>query len=159
MKKITIIICMFLIFSCKDSKKIDEKEKNLYSLVVGEKDSFFLEGIFKGTQNGYYLKNKFGDDLVIQGNKVPIPSVDHKFLFEKDLNVSLQQTSSDGQRVYYEGKYQIILDNQSITHFQCDLSDGEFSNPTLIIEYSKINKNIIVKGKDGSPDFEIKSSN
>ena len=157
--KISQIIVLLLLLSCVDSKKEVDKKSNSILVNIKNNDQIILNGLYKGVQNGYYLKNKFGDDLVIQGNKVPIPPVDHKFLFEKNLNVSLQQTSSDGQRVYYEGKYQIILDNQSTTHFQCDLSDGEFSNPTLIIEYSKLNKNIIVKGKDGSPDFEIKSSN
>ena len=158
MKKITIIICMFLIFSCKDSKKIDEKEKNLDSLVVGEKYSFFLEGIFKGTQKGYYPKNKLGDYVIIQGNKLYVPSVNYEFSFQDDFNVSLQQ-SVDGSRYYYEGTYKIIENERNIVIIDCQLLETESQNSfTMIIEYSKTNDIYTLKSKDGSPDFEIKSN-
>ena len=149
---------MFLIFSCKDSKKIDEKEKNLDSLVVGEKYSFFLEGIFKGTQKGYYPKNKLGDYVIIQGNKLYVPSVNYEFSFQDDFNVSLQQ-SVDGSRYYYEGTYKIIENERNIVIIDCQLLETESQNSfTMIIEYSKTNDIYTLKSKDGSPDFEIKSN-
>lgn len=146
---------MFLIFSCKDSKKIDEKEKNLDSLVIGEKDSFFLEGIFTGTQKGYYPKNKLGDYVIIKGNKLYIPSVNYKFSFQDDFSVSLQQ-SVDGSKYYYEGTYKIIENERNIVIIECQLLESESQNSfTMIIEHSKTNDIYTLKSQDGSPDFEI----
>ena len=120
--------------------------------------SFTISGSFEGTQDAYYLKDKYGDDLIIGGRRVPVPSVKHKFLFQDDDIVSLQQIASDGTRVYYEGKYQVIKNDDEIALIECKLSNGDGSNPTIIIEYSKSNESGKVK-KDGvgGPEFNIYS--
>jgi len=120
--------------------------------------SFTISGSFAGTQDPYYLKDKYGDDLIIGGRRVPVPSVKHKFLFQDDDIVSLEQITSDGTRVYYDGKYQIIKNDDKIALIECKLSNGDGSNPTIIIEYSKSNESGKVK-KDGvgGPEFNIYS--
>jgi len=37
-------------------------------------------GNYHGIQPSYYMKNQYGDDMVISGNKVSVPSIDFKFL-------------------------------------------------------------------------------
>ena len=37
-------------------------------------------GNYHGIQPGYFMKNQYGEDMVINGNKVSVPSIDYKFL-------------------------------------------------------------------------------
>ena len=122
-------------------------------------DKFVLNGLFQGNQDGYYLKNKFGEDLIINGNRVPVPSVEYKFLFKENLEVSLQQTSEDGKKVYYEGNYKAVKNDEEIVLIECKLSDGEYSNPTMTIEFSKLNKTYTFKGENWSPNFNLNKIN
>ena len=48
-----------------------------------------LVGNYHGVQPSYFMKNKYGDDLIINGNKVPVPAIDYKFLLNADNTVSL----------------------------------------------------------------------
>ena len=52
------------------------------------------------------MENKFGDYLIINGNKVPVPGSEYRFLIEDDNKISLQQKSmEDESRYYYEGDF------------------------------------------------------
>ena len=124
-----------------------------------KKDNFVLNGLFQGTQDSYFLKNKFGEDLIIQGNRVPVPSSEYKFLFKENLEVSLQQTSEDGVKVFYEGNYKTVKNDEEIVIIKCKLSDGEYSNPTMIIEYSKLKKTYTFNGENQSPNFNLNKLN
>ncbi len=145
---------------CRRNKTSNKMEvlKDGNWVQVDKYQSFIISGSFAGTQDAYYLKDKYGDDLIIGGRRVPVPSVKHKFFFQDDDIVSLQQIASDGTRVYYEGKYQIIKNDDKIALIECKLSNGDGSNPTMIIEYSKSNESGKVK-KDGvgGPEFNIYS--
>ena len=49
-----------------------------------------LLGNYHGIQPSYFMKNQYGDDIVINGNKVSVPSIDYKFLLKDGNVVSLQ---------------------------------------------------------------------
>jgi len=144
-----LIIFFVAIWGCND--------KSNNSAV--KKDNFVLNGLFQGTQDSYFLKNKFGEDLIIQGNRVPVPSSEYKFLFKENLEVSLQQTSEDGEKVFYEGNYKAVKNDEEIVIIKCKLSDGEYSNPTMIIEYSKLKKTYTFNGENQSPSFNLNKIN
>jgi len=144
-----LIIFFVAIWGCND--------KSNNSAV--KKDNFVLNGLFQGTQDSYFLKNKFGEDLIIQGNRVPVPSSEYKFLFKENLEVSLQQTSEDGVKVFYEGNYKTVKNDEEIVIIKCKLSDGEYSNPTMIIEYSKLKKTYTFNGENQSPNFNLNKLN
>ena len=161
MKKLLFLLLFIPLVSCDDSKKADKEEK-AESSKSGCKENgndFVFNGLLQGTQEGYNLKDKYGDDLIINGKRVPIPSVEHKFLFQKDFKVSLKQTSDEGLIVNYEGTYDIVRDDTDILEIECQLSDGDMSNPKMTIEYSKINKSYTFKAKDGSPNFKLLTEN
>ena len=144
------LIIFLMILGCNNLQK---------NSAVLEADNFELDGLFQGTQDAYNLKNKFGDDIIIQGNRVTVPSSKYKFLFQEGFKVSLQQTSEEGQIVHYEGNYQISRNDDKIILIECELTDGEYSNPTMNIEYSKSNNEFTFKGQDGSPDFNLVNLN
>ncbi|MDA9685591.1 hypothetical protein N9T93_01370, partial [Flavobacteriaceae bacterium] len=131
--------------------------------VIGKMDSFIesmvfstlKSGSFQGTQGAYYPKNKYGKEIIISGNPLLIPSVKHKFLFQDEDIVSLQQISGDGLKVYYEGKYQVIK-NDYIILIECKLSNGDGSNPTMTIEYNKqYNQYTVKEDGIGGPEFYL----
>ena len=112
-------------------------------------------GNYHGIQPSYFMKNQYGDEMVINGNKIPIPSIDYKFLLKENNIVSLQQINlDDNSRVYYEGTYKIIMEESNATKLECSLSDGEYSNPTYTLAINKSDKTAICTG-NSQPEFKV----
>ena len=98
-------------------------------------------GVYIGIQNSYFMENKFGDYLIINGNKVPVPGPKYRFLIEDDNKISLQQKSmEDESRYYYEGDFTVlsIFDDKII--IEAELIYDEFSSPSYKIEINKETK-------------------
>jgi hypothetical protein len=159
-----ILISSFLIisfYSCSNSKRdlnvlttdtireekpIKEEEPTLNSDLLG---------IYNGLQPDYYLKNQFGDDMVVNGNKVSVPSSDFKFILKENNLVSLQQTNQeDNSRYYYDGVVKLLNETNEAIEIECSLSDGNTSSPTYILLINKLDKTAICKGKD-EPEFKL----
>jgi hypothetical protein len=116
-------------------------------------------GNYHGIQLSYVMKNQFGDDLEINGNKVTVPSIDYKFLLKENGVVNLQQISLEDQsRVYYEGTYTITSDDGESYSLECALSDGEYSNPTYLLTIDKKEKKGLCKGSN-DPEFALEKIN
>jgi len=148
------------ISSCGDSKQetsknpaSGQKEETSPQKVAGLSSE--LLGNYHGVQPGYFMKNKYGDDVIINGNKVPVPSIDYKFLIKEDNTVSLQQISmEDNSRVYYEGTFKIVSDDANSAKIECSLSDGHTSKPTYTLTINKANNKAICTGKS-EPEFQL----
>ena len=113
-------------------------------------------GSYHGIQPGYFLKNKNGSDMVINGNKVPVPSIDYTFTLNSNSSVSLQQINlDDNSKVNYEGTVKILTDNSNTLEIECSLSDGSTSKPTYTLTINKSNKTVICRGNN-EPDFQLK---
>lgn len=118
-------------------------------------------GNYHGIRESYFMKNQYGDDMIIAGNKVPVPSIDFKFLLKEDNAAGLQQSNlEDNSRYYYDGSYNILNNESDVIKVEVSLSDGQGSNPTYILEINKSNKKGICLGGDfGEPAFEISKTN
>lgn len=140
--------------SSKGETQTDEKVQPAETKIP-QLEADFL-GVYQGTQPGYFLKNQYGDDMIVAGKKAPIPSCDYKFLFKENLVVSLQQTSlEDQRRVYYEGSYKIVKEDSETLKLECTVSDGKYSNPTYVLIVNKTDKTGVCIGGD-EPEFSIK---
>ncbi|MBM3441760.1 MAG: hypothetical protein FJX89_03560 [Bacteroidetes bacterium] len=130
-----------------ESKKIsDNKTEGLSTEFLGN---------YHGIQSSYVMKNQYGDDIVINGNKISVPSSDYKFLIKENSIVSLQQINlEDNSRVYYEGSYKIISNESNITKVECSLSDGQNSNPIYVLTINKNDMKGICNGSN-EPEFSI----
>lgn len=127
-------------------KKSEDKPEGLSAEFLGN---------YHGIQPSYFMKNQYGDDMVINGNKVSVPSIDYKFLFKENTIVSLQQINlEDNSRVYYDGTYKIISEESITTKIECSLSDGQGSNPTYVLTINKSDKKGICTGNN-EPEFSI----
>ena len=118
----------------KDSK-VDEVKVNESIM-----DEEYL-GVYIGIQNSYYMENKFGDYLIINGNKVSVPGSEYRFLIEDDNKISLQQKSmEDESRYYYEGNFTVFSITDDKIIIEAELIYDEFSSPSYKIEINKETK-------------------
>jgi len=112
-------------------------------------------GNYHGIQPSYFMKNQYGDEIVINGNKIPVPSIDYKFLLKENNVVNLQQINlEDNSRDYYDGTYKIISEESLTTKIECSLSDGKSSNPTYVLTINRSDKKGICAGSN-EPEFSI----
>ena len=155
MKNLITILLVTLLTSCGGSSSSDPADTTKQN-AEGLPTEFL--GNYHGIQPSYFMKNQYGDDMVINGNKVPIPSIDYKFLLKEDNIVSLQQINlEDNSRVYYDGTYKIISEENKTKKIECSLSDGQTSNPTYILTIDKIDKKGICNGIN-QPEFNIEKT-
>jgi hypothetical protein len=116
-----------------------------------------LLGTYHGVQEAYYLKNQYGNDMEVNGNKIPVPSIDYKFILKEGGIVTLQQINlDDDSRVYYHGSFTVDNSNLSIK-IVCNLSDDHSSNPTYNIEFDK-STNIIKCIGNNEPEFLLEKN-
>jgi hypothetical protein len=116
-------------------------------------------GNYHGIQSSYFMKNQYGDEMVINGNKIPVPSIDHKFLLKENNVVSLQQINLDNNSlVYYDGTFKIISNESNMIKIECSLSDGQNSMPTYVLSINKSNKKGVCNGIN-EPEFSFEKTN
>ncbi len=159
--QVLIPILLILLSSCGNK---DEEIENMDAVAIQPKvastakskglQTEFL-GNYHGIQPSYFMKNQYGDDMVINGNKVSVSSIDYKFLLKEDNAVSLQQINlEDNSRVYFDGAYKIISEENASLIIECSLSDGQTSNPIYVLTIDKNDKKGICTGTN-EPEFNI----
>jgi hypothetical protein len=160
----TILLIGFISTSCDSvsSKESNENKTEINAKSITFEDSQIssdLLGNYHGVQPSYFMKNQYGDDLIIAGNKVSVPSSDFKFLLKENNVVSMQQTSlEDNSRFYYDGTYKTLNEDEENIKIECTLSDGNSSNPTFVLSIKKSEKKGICIGKN-QPEFSIELNN
>jgi hypothetical protein len=157
-----LFFCTILSSSCSNNSQqplIDLQSKETDKSTIQKTLELSLEflGNYHGIQPSYFMKNQYGDDMIINGNKVPIPSIDYKFLLKENNIVSLQQTNlEDDSRVYYDGTFKIINNTLEFIKVECILNNGESSNPTYILTINKSDKTAICNDQnDKEPEFKL----
>jgi hypothetical protein len=149
------ILASFIFSSCGNNQ---ENKQTQPTAVETDKQTFLKPeylGNYHGIQPSYNMKNQYGDDMMINGQKVSVPSIDFKFLVKENGVVSLQQTNlEDNSRFYYDGTIKIIEDATDILKIECSLSDGKSSNPTYTLSINKSDKTAICIGHN-EPEFKL----
>ena len=113
-----------------------------------------LLGMYHGVQQSYYLKNQYGNDMEVNGNKITVPSIDYKFILKEGGIVTLQQINlEDNSRVYYHGSFTVDNNNSSIK-IVCNLTDDHSSNPTYNIKIDQ-STNLIKCIGNNEPEFSL----
>lgn len=158
-----LLFCIALVSGCNNTnsitneittkqESINNNRTKLHSL-----EAQFL-GIYHGIQASYFLKNQYGDDMIVNGNKVSVPGIDYKFILKEDGIANLQQTSlEDNSRYFYDGSYSIIQEDANILSIQCNLTDGKSSNPSYTITIDKSSNKVNCKGSN-DPAFKLEKT-
>jgi len=159
MRILIIITFLSILSSCGNSDENRIKATSITndkSHETNEEIITELLGNYHGLQLQYFLKNEYGDDLMINGNRVPVPSSDYKFLIKENNVVTLQQINLvDNSRIYYDGQYKIILEDDDMVKIECLLTDGKYSKPVYILTIKKANKKGVCDNEN-EPQIEIK---
>jgi len=153
------ILCVSLILnnSCQNHNQNDSNNNSDFTQKEEKATGLQTEylGNYHGIQPRYFMKNQYGDDMVINGNKVSVPSTDYKFLLKENNVVNLQQINlEDNSRVYYDGTYKMISEDGTTIKIECSLSDGKGSNPTYTLTINGSDKKGICTGSN-EPEFSI----
>lgn len=156
------VCAQFLVFvlaislvSCESKNKPVSNDTSLTQSeeITGIMPDF--QGIYQGVQPAYNLKNEDGDELIIKGKPVSVPSIDFKFILKANLVVSLQQINlEDNSRVYYQGKFKILEDSDQKLVILCELHDGEGSNPNYTLHIDKLKRIASCMGAN-EPAFKV----
>jgi hypothetical protein len=161
--KITLLLSIILLLSCNNiSTPTNETQPAQQNNLTIEKipknlASGFL-GIYHGKQSSYFMKNQYGDDMIVNGNKISVPGIDYKFILKEGGITNLQQTSlEDNSRYYYNGNYLIVKEDTSTITIECKMSDGRSSFPSYTLTLDKVTLNGTCKGSN-DPEFEIQKT-
>ena len=151
-----VVAASLLVVACTSNSTSSEAE----STIVEEENTNGLPqeylGNYNGVQPGYNMKNQYGDDVIINGQAIKIPAIDHKFLVKEGNIISLQQTSlDDNSRYYYEGSYSINGETDTEYTIECNVSDSNgTSNPSFTLVIQKDAKSGKCTSED-QPDFDL----
>jgi len=150
-----VFVLALSLVSCESK---DKPMSNDNSLAQTEETTGIMpdfQGIYQGVQPAYNLKNEYGDELIIKGKPVSVPSIDFKFLLKANFVVSLQQINlEDNSRVYYQGNFKILEDSDQKLVILCELHDGEGSNPTYTLYIDKLKRIASCMGAN-EPAFKV----
>ncbi len=160
-----LLFCLLALASCtnENTSSNEQVDSNTQKTEINSTESLkSLEakylGIYHGIQAFYFMKNQYGDDMIVNGNKISVPGIDYKFILKDGGIANLQQTSlEDNSRYYYEGTYSIIQEDANILSIQCNLSDGKSSNPSYTISIETSNNKVTCKGSN-DPAFTLEKT-
>lgn len=155
----SIVFSLFIFSSC--GNKIDNNKTQSTEIKKHNQQQLQSEclGNYHGIQPSYNMKNQYGDDMIIGGQKVSVPSIDFKFQLKEHGIAGLQQTNlDDNSRVYYKGTFKILNDDANSVTVECSLNDGEYSNPKYILKINNSDKTAVCKGAN-EPEFNITKQN
>lgn len=160
--KIFIGLVIILVLGCSTNTK--ENKQNIadstsLSSIKDNKNqpeiSIDFLGIYGGDQEGYTMKNQFGDDMIISGKKVKVPACNYKLALKENHQLSMQQTSKeDDSQYYYDGTYSILKDDNDYYELECKVSDGKSSKLTYNLTINKKEFSIHCVGHN-EPDFDL----
>lgn len=149
-----------LSFNNNEKKQIAKKENSIKEkkiIVNSDNKESDILGTYHGITLPYNMKNKYGDETIVNGKKITIPSIDYKFILAKEGSVSLQQTNlDDNTRYYYEGTFTMIDSEEKWTKLECSLSDGEYANPIYILTIWPLEDKALCQSSNNEPDIMLK---
>jgi len=164
---LTVLFSVLIIISCDNQEStnhdlVNEQESKNDSVITAEVDTIdkallkLISGIYHGVQDEYNMKNKFGDDVLIAGKSVTVPSTDYKIIIGEDKSIEVQQTSlADNSRYYMSGIYTVVSQQDSIFELSCHLTDEPKSNIEYTLKVNVLTFNAKCSGLN-QPDFEVK---
>lgn len=161
--KYTFLFCVVLLLACNDTNTTTQEtptaqESNANSEVKPQSLEGKFLGIYHGQQPSYFMKNQYGDDMIVNGNKVSVPGIDYKFILKENGIANLQQTSlEDNSRYYYDGTYSIIQEDENKLIIECKMSDGKSSFPSYTLTIEKATVKGTCKGSN-DPEFAIEKN-
>ena len=128
---------LILLMSCggnNPSPTTSVPTDSVTAAITPEDPNADILGSYQGVQESYTMKNQYGSDMEVNGNKINVPASKYTFLIKENNVVSLEQINEeDESRVYYNGSFKVLDKLGNTVKIECALSDGAGSSPTYIL--------------------------
>ena len=133
-----VLVVLIVLASLGDSEKKSSANESLDIL-----------GTYHGKQPSYYMKNANGDDMIVNGQRIRIPSSIETFVIAEDNKIGYAQTDTEDNKTYnYTGTYKILEESSDVVKIKCSLSDGKYSNLNITLEIYPDKKEALAIYKD-----------
>jgi len=134
-----------------------------------------LYGIYEGTQPQHYLMNSNGDEMVVGGQRIPMPPLFYFFSLGENRSAFVEEVTMENERYVYEGDYEVLEQDDNLVVLRLNMSGGDTkttilpngqrfteklgskSTPKYTLKLQKNRKSGTAK-HDQSPEFKIKRS-
>lgn len=128
---------------------------------------FLLEdwnGVWKGVQSDYAMKDAAGNIIYIQGQEAQVKSSTFTFSIDAGGEASLSQSVADGRLMQFQGRWKAIpsmiqLDRKTKQQFMlgisCELSASSGAYRNYILQMDTLNRSVICQGTPREPLFEL----
>jgi hypothetical protein len=113
-------------------------------------------GNYKGVQPAYNLQNQYGEDILVSGNPIVIPSINYKIELSGRNSVTMIHTK-DGEsfKDIYRGSYSINESAENKISLDCEVRhETETSNPSFTLIVDMENRMLTYVNK-GEPSFNL----
>ena len=144
------------------SKKI--KIEKIESQVTTFKLPKELLGKYEGNQPSFYLINKLGENVIINGNKIKIQETLNTIILKEGSTINMKQLGLEsGLLTIYDGTFNITKSTNNEIIIESKLSNGKDSNITLLLTVNLPDKSIILNYSHSTdepegllgPDFKL----
>ena len=123
---------------------------------VGSKDnSSMWIGTFSGLCPEYNMKNKYGEDLIINGNRVPVPSTHYTFEIYDNNTCSIYMKDNNGKEYSCHNINYSVSSNSNSFSLSMKPETGSACGGNEIILFKRGSQFKIASGKSGFPEFII----
>ena len=147
-----IITALMLVVGCSSDKETSSSSPEVAKPIVEE-----WVGTFSGVCPEYNMKNKYGEDLIIRGNYVTVPSVDFTFEIYDNNVSSIYMKSEDGNYSCHNVIYSVSSNNNNFSLTMKPQSGSDCGgNEIIFIKSGSQFK--IAAGALGQPEFIIKKT-
>ncbi|MBD8490222.1 hypothetical protein IFO69_15815 [Echinicola sp. CAU 1574] len=132
-------------------KTLTESLAGQDSLTKMESTPYFI-GNFMGTQTESVVKDQDGKDLIINGQKIKTPPIDHSFTLLSEGKVLLEQVNKNDQSVTgLSGTYLVTTDNDQVYEIECTLKNNENLTLDYLIYIDKSTEEITCTSGNQAP--------
>ena len=117
-------------------------------------------GNYHGVQPAYNLKNEYGEDMLVMGNPIAIPSIDFKIELSGSNSVTMIHTiDGESGTDTYKGSYSIAESSDNQISLDCEVSHvTENSNPSFTLVVN-LENGTLTYVSDGEPSFDLDRMN
>ena len=115
-------------------------------------------GTFNGICPEYNMKNKYGEELIIFGSPVPVPSVSYTYEIYSNNTCSVYAKSSDGSYSCHNVEYSVSSNNNNFV-LTMKPEAGSDCGGNEIILFKKDDEFSIMSGSVGQPEFKVEKNN
>ena len=111
-------------------------------------------GTFNGICPEYNMKNKYGEELLIFGSPVPVPSVNYTYEIYSNGKSSIYAKSGDGSYSCHNVEYNVSSNNNNFV-LTMKPATGSDCGGNEIILFKKDGEFNIASGSVGQPEFKV----